>query len=597
MEDTKQKEIMKGGEFLVKETQLDEVFIPEELSEEQTMFRNMVRDFVYKEVHPKVDELDEQQEGLMVSLLKKAAELGLLGANVPEEFQGMAVDFLTETVITEEVGPSYSFGVAFAAHTGIGTLPILYFGTQEQKAKYLPKLATGEWAAAYCLTEPSSGSDALSAKTTAMLSDDGKHYVLNGQKMWITNGGFADLFTVFAQVDGDKFTGFLVEAGMEGVTRGAEEKKMGIKGSSTTQIFLENVKVPVENVLGEIGKGHRIAFNVLNIGRYKLGVMSCGGTKLLTGIASKYANERHQFGKPISSFGAIQHKLAEMAIRSYALESSSYRIGKLVYDKIDQLKADGLDPVQAKLKAAEEYAVECAFLKVFGSEVLDYCADESVQIYGGMGFSEESPVARVYRDARINRIFEGTNEINRLLSVDMILKRAMKGQIDLFGPAMEVQKELMSVPSFGSNGDTGILAKEIKAVRNSKKAVLMVAGAAAQKFMADLENQQEIIMAIADMAFDLYAMESTLLRTRKLIGMKGEENCGTQIDATKVFVCDSLDRMHKSGREAIAAFAEGDEGKMMMMGVKRFTKIEANNNIAARRRIAAKLIEHESYSF
>ena len=588
-----EKKVLKGGEFLIHETSADQVFTPEDLTEEQKMFASMTEEFLAKEVRPNIEELDSHKDNtLMVQLLDKAGELGLLGAAVPEEYGGLAIDFKTETVLIESMGPSFSFGVAYAAHTGIGTLPILYYGTEEQKQKYLPKIASGESKAAYCLTEPSSGSDALSAKTTAVLSDDGKHYILNGQKMWITNGGFADIFTVFAKIDGEHFTAFIVESGYEGVTRGEEEKKLGIKGSSTCQIFLENVKVPVENLLGENGKGHKIAFNVLNIGRYKLGAMVSGGNKMLIDTALNYALEREQFGKPIAEFGAIGHKLAEMAIRTFAVESMTYRISGLIYEDIERQKAEGVDAILAKLNAAEEYSIECAILKVFGSEMLDFVVDEAVQIYGGMGFSEESPVARPYRDSRINRIFEGTNEINRLLSVGMMLKKAMKGELDLMSPAMAVQKELMSIPSFGSE-EEGPLTEVYKVLGNVKKAILMVAGAAVQKYMMKLEEEQEIIMNLADMLIELYTMESMVLRTARRI--ESGNNADDFIDMTRVWTFDALDRVHHAGKTAIAAFAEGDEARMMQMGLKRFTKTELYNTIAARRRLADKMKEAGNY--
>jgi alkylation response protein AidB-like acyl-CoA dehydrogenase len=527
--------------------------------------------------------------------MERAAELGLLSASLPEEYGGMAVDFNTETVLSEELGKSQSFSVALAAHTGIGTLPILYYGTEEQKQKYLPGLGTGEIKASYCLTEPDSGSDALSAKTKAIL--DGDEWVLNGVKMWITNAGFADLFTVFAQVDGDKFTGFLVEKGTPGLTLGDEEIKLGIKGSSTRQVFLENVRIPKENLLGEIGKGHKIAFNVLNIGRYKLAAMVMGGSKRSIDIAVKYANERHQFGVPISSFGAIQHKLGEMAIKTYAAESAVFRVSDMIQEKIHELMATGLTKPQGKLKAAEEYSIECAILKVLGSETLDYVVDETLQIFGGTGYSEEFPVASIYRDSRINRIFEGTNEINRMLAVGQMMKRAMKGELDLMGPAMAIQNELMEIPDFGDEGDGSALYEEKKAVRQSKKAILMAAGAAAQKYMMELEKQQEVLMNLADMAIDVFAAESAILRTEKLISMKSEAECELQIAMTKCFVNDAMERIYVAGKHAITAFAEDDMLVMMHMGIKRFTKYPLTNTIALRKKVAEKIIAENVYCF
>lgn len=587
-----------GGEFLITESQADQVFTPEDLSEESRMMADMTRDFVEKEIIPHVDAIDAQQEGLVPSILEKAGELGLLGTSIPEEYGGAGLDFNTNTGITMAMGPSYSFGVSWAAHTGIGTLPILYYGTEEQKQKYLPGLTSGQLKAAYCLTEPGSGSDALGAKTKAVLNEAGTHYAISGQKMWITNGGFADLFIVFAKIDGekDKFTAFIIDANAEGVTRGEEEKKMGIKGSSTRQIFFEGVLVPKENILGEIGKGHKIAFNILNIGRFKLGAMSAGGCQMSTTKSVQYANERHQFGVPISSFGAIQHKLAEQAIRTYALETTTYRISDLIDKRVKDKLEEGLAYPEALMDAAEEYAIECAMLKVFGSEVLDFVVDETVQVHGGYGFSEEFPAARAYRDSRINRIFEGTNEINRLLTVDMLLKRAMKGQIDLMGPAMAVQKELMSIPDFGDE-PTGYLAKEWKSVKQAKKAILMAAGAAAQQLMQKLEHEQELIMNLTDMAIDVYAMESMLLRTQKIMETKGEEAAQPYLDMTKVYVSDGLERVYTNGKHAIAAFATGDELRMMLLGVKRFTKYEVINTKELRRSVAARLIEANDYCF
>ena len=529
---------------MIKESNSQDIFIKEELNEEQQMFAQTAHDFISTKVHPILQKIDKQEPGLSVALMEETGELGLLGASVPEEYGGMGVNVVTDTAINEEIGKGHAFAASFAAHTGIGTLPILYFGTSEQKEKYLPGLASGKLKAAYCLTEPGSGSDALGAKTKAVLSEDGKHYIINGQKMWITNGGFADIFTVFAKIDGEKFTGFIIDAKSEGISLGAEEDKLGIKGSSTRQVFFNNVKVPVENILGEIGKGHKIAFNVLNIGRYKLCVLALGGCKMGTTTATKYANERIQFNVPIASFGAIKHKLAEMAIRTYACDAATYRAGGDIDYMIETLAAQGTDKVQAKLMAAEEYSIECAILKVFGSEVLDFVVDEAVQVFGGTGFSEEYPVARAYRDSRINRIFEGTNEINRLLSVGMMVKKAMKGTIDLFTPAMAVQKELMSVPDFSTPDADDIFGAEKKALQNAKKAILMTAGAAVQKFMQDLEKEQEVMMNIADMLIELYVSESVLLKTEKLVAMKGAENCSLQIDMAKVYISDSLEKIN-----------------------------------------------------
>jgi len=588
--------VINGGEFLIKDATPQDIFIPEELNEEQLMIKQMTKDFVDTEVLPNLDRIDAHEEGLMASLLTKAGEIGILGLPIPEQYGGFNKDFNTISVVTEMTGTAHAFSVAYGAQSGIGTLPILYFGTEAQKQKYLPGLASGKLHASYCLTEPGSGSDALAAKSKAELSADGKHYILNGQKMWITNAGFADIFTVFAKVDGDKFTAFIVEKNTPGFTIGAEEKKMGIKGSSTCQIFYENMHIPIENVLGEIGKGHLIAFNILNIGRYKLCVGVLGGAKELVDISVKYANERIQFNVPISSFGAIKYKLSEQAIRVFAALSATYRTSDYIDKKEKELMEQGVGFEKALLGAAEEYAIECAMLKVIGSEVLDYVVDECVQIYGGNGYSEEYPAARSYRDARINRIFEGTNEINRLLTVDMLLKRVMKGQLDMMGPAMAVQKELLGIPDFDDNVESLFSAEE-KTLKNMKKAFFLVAGAAVQKLMMKLKEEQEILMCAADMMNEIYVSESLLLRVQKLTSMRGEAETAVYRDILKVYFTDSVDRLNKAGKTAIAAFAEGDEQKMMLLGLKRFSKYEISNTTAARRRIANSMIAVNGYSF
>ena len=585
---------LKGGEWLIKESNAFETYVPEDFNEEQQMVKDMCLQFLNSEVLPIVDRIDKMEPGLMPSLMVKAGEQGLLGSSIPEDLGGLGKDFITSTIVNEGLGGGYSFSVAIAAHTGIGTLPILYFGTEEQKKKYIPKLATGEWKGAYGLTEPNSGSDALGAKTTATLSADGKHYILNGQKCWITNGGFADVYTVFAKIDGDKFSAFIVERGFEGFTQGPEEHKMGIKGSSTVQLYFQDCKVPVENLLGEIGKGHIIAFNILNIGRLKLCAAAIGGSKLAVNSAVEYAKTREQFKTPIANFGAIKYKLAEMATRIFVSESALYRTSKWIDDKEVELAASGKAFAEALLGAAEEYAVECAILKVHGSEVLDYVVDEAVQIHGGNGFSDEYAASRAYRDSRINRIYEGTNEINRLLTVDMILKRAMKGKIDLMGPAMAVQKELMSIPDFG-NEDESAFSKERKAIANMKKAILMVAGAAVQKLMMKIQDEQEILMNIADMAIETFEAESTLLRVMKLVEKEGEAAVQVKADMMRCYLNDAVDRVNKSGKEAINAFASGDEQRMMLLGLKRFTKTEPFNSKDARRRIADTLIAENRY--
>ena len=589
---------LNGGEFLIKETEAKNVFIPEDFGEEQRMFAQACEDFVETEVKPLIVRLDSMKElDLMPSLLDKAGEMGMLGMSIPEAYGGLNQDFMTSMLVTEKLGGGHSFAVAFAAHTGIGTLPLLYFGTEEQKQKYMPKLATGEWKASYCLTEPGSGSDALAAKSTAVLSADGKHYILNGQKIWITNGGFADLFTVFAKIDGEKFTGFLVEKTDAGVSLGEEEHKMGIKGSSTRAVFFSDVKVPVENVLGEIGKGHVIAFNILNIGRIKLAAAALGAAKGAADESVKYANERVQFNMSIANFGAIQHKLAEQAIQIYAGESATFRASMDIQSKEHELAAGGASFAEALLGGAEEYAIECAMLKVLGSEVLDYVVDEGVQIFGGNGFSADYPMDRAYRDSRINRIFEGTNEINRLLTFDMLMKRAMKGRLALLPAAMAVQGELMSIPDFGAEEETGLFTKEKKAIANFKKAVLMIAGAAAQTLKEAIKTEQELIMNIADMAILTYAAESTLLRTEKLAGIKGETAVSSQIEMTRVYVYDAADKINKHGKDALNSFAEGDMARMLGLGLKRFTKVEPVNTKALRRNIAAVLIESNGYCF
>ena len=589
-----QATVLKGGEWLIKESTPFETFISEDYNEEQQMVKDMCAGFLDAEVLPVIDRIDKMEAGLMPSLVLKAGEQGLLGASIPEALGGLGKDFITSTLVNEGLGGGFSFSVAVSAHTGIGTLPILYFGTQAQKEKYVTKLATGEWKGAYGLTEPNSGSDALGAKTSAKLSADGKNYLLNGQKCWITNGGFADVYTVFAKVDGDKFTAFIIERGMEGFTQGPEEHKMGIKGSSTVQLYFQDCKVPVENVLGEIGKGHIIAFNILNIGRLKLCAAALGGAKRAFNTSIVYANTREQFKQPISNFGAIKNKIAEMAIRIWVCESALYRTSKWIDNKEVELVAAGKTFAEALLGAAEEYAIECAMLKVYGSEVLDFVVDEGVQIHGGNGYSDEYVISKAYRDSRINRIYEGTNEINRLLTVDMVLKRAMKGKLDLMGPAMNVMKELMAIPDFGS-GDDQPFEAEKKSIANFKKAILLAAGGAVQKLMAKIENEQEILMNIADMAIDTYNAESALLRVMKMVEQRGEEACQFELDIVRTYIYDAADRINKFGKDAVNGFAEGDEQRMMLLGLKRFTKVSAFNSKEARRRISAKIISDNKY--
>jgi alkylation response protein AidB-like acyl-CoA dehydrogenase len=586
--------VIKGGEWIIKEVNAESIFIPEQFNEEQIMVRDMCDQFVDTEVIPVVDRIDKLEPGLMPSLLEKAGAQGLLGITVPEVYGGSGKDFVTSVIVAEYLGGGYSFSVANAAHSGIGTLPILYFGTEAQKQKYVTKLATGEYKGSYGLTEPNSGSDALSAKTTAKLSADGKHYIINGQKCWITNGGFSDVYTVFAKIDGEQFTAFIIERGTEGFTQGPEEHKMGIKGSSTVQLYFQDCKVPVENLLGEIGRGHIIAFNILNIGRLKLGAATIGGARRALSETVQYAKAREQFKLPIVKFGAIRHKLAEMAIRLWVGESALYRVSYNIDEQEQILLAAGKTLSESLLGAAEEYAIECAMLKVFGSEVLSFVVDEGVQVHGGNGYSDEYAISRAYRDSRINRIYEGTNEINRLLTVDMVLKRAMKGKLDLMGPAMEVQKELMSIPDFGSGQDTPF-AKEKLAIANFKKCILMVAGAAVQKLMMTLNKEQEILMNIADMSIITFHAESALLRLEKLTTMKGEAAVSVQADIVRTYIYDAADAINKAGKDAVNSFAEGDELRMMNIGLKRFTKVDAFNSKEARRRICAQLVADDGY--
>ena len=586
---------IKGGEYIIKDVHHSEVFTPEEWNEEQKMIAQMCDDFIRQEVLPHLDRIDNMEDGLMKSIVEKAGGLGLLGLSVPEELGGMGVDFKTALLATEHLGTGYSFSVSFGAHTGIGTLPLLYYGNQEQKEKYIPRLASGEWKAAYCLTEPGSGSDANSGKTKAKLTEDGKYYSITGQKMWITNAGFADLFTVFAKIDDDKnLTAFLIEANSQGISLNPEEKKMGIKGSSTRQVFFNNVLVPVENMLSTRENGFKIALNILNIGRIKLAAGVLGGAKGAINLSVNYANEREQFGRAISKYGAIRYKLAEQVIRTYVLESATYRAGQNIDDAISALTASGMDKGQATLKGIEQFAAECAILKVAGSECLDYVVDEAVQIYGGMGYSAESLVERAYRDARINRIFEGTNEINRMLAVDMVLRKAMKGELDLMGPAMKVASELMSIPEMGdSSGEA--LSAERKLLVGFKKVILMVAGSAVQKLMQTLAKEQEVLMNIADIAIYTYMAESVLLRVEKKIETQGEVATELDIAIAKTYFFDIASKVEKSAKDAIMSFAEGDEARMMLMGLKRFTKTEVHNPKDARQKIAQILIEKNKY--
>ena len=588
-----EKKIIKGGEFLITETKAEDIFIPEH--EEQRMIAQSCQDFLDQEIYPELDELDELTEGLMESKITKAGELGLCGISVPEEYGGFGKNFVTSMLTAEVTGAGHSFAVALSAHTGIGTLPILYYGTEDQKQKFIPKLASGEWKGCYCLTEPSSGSDANSGKTKAIPSSDGSHYVINGQKMWITNGGFAHVLTVFAKIEDDEdLSAFILTKDMEGITMNPEEKKMGIKGSSTRQIFFNDVKVPKENLLGKREEGFKIALNILNIGRAKLGGAALGAAKGAISRSIKFANDREQFGRPISKYGAIRFKLAEQAIKCFATESALYRLSQNIEDTINSLAEGGMNKQEATLGGLREYAAECAIIKVHGSETLDYVVDEGVQIYGGMGYSAEADMERAYRDARINRIFEGTNEINRMLTVDIILKRALEGELDLLKPAQKVAEELMEIPDFDFD-DSGIYAAEKRTVKNFKKAVLLTAGAAAKALTTSLAKEQEVLMNIADIAMETYICESLILRVEKMRQM--EQNYDLQEKMMQVYIYDAADRIHKHGKDAINSFAEGDEQRAMLMGMKRFSKVDPLNVKEQRQAIAQKMINEGKYCY
>jgi len=592
-----QQKVLKGGEFLVADANYASTFTPEDFNEEQLMVKQMVQDFIDQDIFPNLDKIEKQEDGIAVTLLDKMAELGLLGSHMPEVYGGMEMDTNTNTLICDVMGGSSgSFTVSFAAHTGIGMLPILYYGSQAQKEKWLPRLVTGELKAAYCLTEPGSGSDATSAKTTAM--KDGDEWVLNGQKMWISNAGFADVFIVFAQAEGDKFTGFIVPSNLPGITLGAEEDKLGIKGSSTRQVFFENARIPADAFLGEIGKGHLIAFNVLNVGRFKLHALSTGGSRRALTIGINYANERVQFGQPIANFGAIKHKIAEAAIRIFVGESSLYRVSQQIQDANESHKAAGKSYAEAKRLSAEEYAIECALLKFIGSEILDFTVDEVLQIHGGMGYSEETLAPRMYRDARINRIYEGTNEINRLLSVSQLMRRAMKGAIDIVSPAWAVQKELAT--PVDNSIPQGAFGAEIKAVSDFKKVILMVIGAAAKAQMdgnLDLKEEQEIVMNVSDMLADLLNAESVLHRLQKLADNGKATQPRQVLDAVlRTYFHDANARIAKNGLDAVAGFAEGDLLDTFVAGIRRFTTYPPRNVKALRRVIADHCIEANAYS-
>jgi len=586
-----QKDFIKGGAFLIENRSANEIFTPEDLSEEQRMIGDTTRDFVDNEVLPNIEAMEKHDWEMARSLVHKAGELGLLGANISEEYGGLALDQTTGVVIAENFGRASGFGVTFGSQTSIGLLPIFYFGSEYLKEKYIPQIISGEKITAYCLSEAGSGSDALGAKCNARLSEDGKHYILNGEKMWISNGAFADFFIVFAKVDGEKkkFSAFVVEKS-ENCRPGAEEHKMGIKSSSTTPLILSDCHVPVENLIGEVGDGTKIAFNILNVGRFKLGASVTGGAKLALHHAIRYANERQQFNVPISSFGAMKHKLAEMATRVWVAESMSYR----TVGMIDALIGEDGGDKEKKLRSIEEYSVESSINKVWCSEALDYVVDEMVQIYGGAGYSADYPAEKAYRDARINRIFEGTNEINRLLIPGQLLKKAMKGELGLLQAGKALQDEIMN-PQISFDEDEGVLAKEMKLAQNAKKVALMVVGTAAQKYMAELQNQQEILMNAADIIMNAYAMETAVLRAQKLSEKGNAEN---QIDMAAVFCNDAMQKIEMAARNTIAAMTEGDEGKMLLVALKRFTKNNSPiNTIAARQRIADTLIAANKYVF
>lgn len=597
------EQLLKGGEFLLKETKVENTFIPEEFDEEQQMIVQTCEEFLESEVYPNLDRIDTQENGLMADLVGKAGELGLLGISVPEEYEGFNQNFLTNMRANEAMGAANSFSVAFMCHTGIGTLPILYYGNEEQKQKYVPQLASGELKAAYCLTEPGAGSDANSGTTKATLSEDGKHYILNGAKMWITNGGFADVQTVFAKIDNDRvLSAFIVEKDWDGVVINTEEKKMGIKGSSTVQIFYNNVKVPIENMLGKRGQGFRIALNILHIGRIKLGATVVGAAKRAITQSVNYANERNQFGKPISNFGAIRSKLGEQVIQAYVAESAVYKASKDVDDTIVAYTAEGMSHGEANIRGTAQFAIECALIKVLGSEALDYIVDESVQIFGGMGFSADAPADRAYRDSRINRIFEGTNEINRLLIVDTVLKRAMKGEIDLFNQAKIV------VDKLNEEADHKFEIKSYyeerkENIQNFKDAVLMILGVASDKFKRKFVFEQEIWMNISDMIMLVYASEATFARVKKMEMIKeanedsGYEELDMYKDILNVYMYDAAAKINKAGADAINSFADGKEQVLLLEALKKFTKVSPVNVKEARQKIASKLIDDNRYNF
>jgi len=584
----------RGGAFLVSASAPEDVFTPADLSDDQRLIGQTAEEFVTKEVVPLIAELEQHKEGLMPQLLKKAGELGLLGGGIPEAYGGSGLDKISATLLAEKLAGYASFAVSHGAHAGIGTVPIVYFGTEEQKKKYLPKIATGELLSCYCLSEPQAGSDALASRTRAVLSADGKNWLLSGQKMWITNGGFADVYVVFAKVDGEKFSCFIVERGTPGFSVGAEEKKMGIRGSSTVPLFFENAPVPKENLLHEIGRGHIVAFNTLNVGRFSLGAYCLGGAKQALQAAAKYSVERTAFGKRLCDFGLIQAKLAEMAVRIYAVESMIYRSAGMIEAAVESTSASA-DKTRQAMKVLEEYAIESSISKVAGSETLDFCVDESVQIFGGYGFHEDYPVARAYRDNRINRIFEGTNEINRMLIIQMLMKRAMAGVLPLIPAAMKLGEEVLAGPSF-EESPTGPFAEEERSLAQAKKIFLLAAGTAVQKYREQLADQQEVVAALSDIVMDIYAMESCLRRAQKASASSAPTS-GGMADTARIFIHEAMDRIERSARMALAAVAEGDNLTTQLAVLRRFAKHAPLNTIAIRRRIASAVLAQNRYPF
>lgn len=584
-----------GGSFLLEERQTAEVFTPEDFTEQHQMIAQTTEEFAINEILPQAEKIEHKDFSITRALLKKAGDLGLSGVEIPEAYGGLEMDKVTAAVIADHIAKYAGFATTWGGHSGIGTLPIVYFGTEEQKKKYLPRLASGETVGAYALSEASSGSDALNCRARAQLSPDGKHYILNGEKMWITNAGFADLFTVFAKIDGEKFSAFLVERGFPGFSVGNEEHKMGIRGSSTCPIILNDCKVPVENLLGDIGKGHIIAFNILNIGRFKLGAMCVGGGRVSLENAVAYAKQRKAFEKVIADFGLVREKIANMATLIYVGESMVYRTVGMMDALLSEIDHAGAEAAKEMRKAIEEYAVECSILKVWGSEMIDYVVDETVQIYGGYGFVEEYPAERAYRDARINRIFEGTNEINRLIITGFLLKRAMSGQLPLMAAIKKLMDEVLSGPSVGEEIE-GPLAEERKVVANAKKLGLFVAGSATQKYMMAIQDQQEVMGAIADMTIEIYAMESAVLRAQKIAGQKGEAAAALPIAMTRVYLTQAFDKIEAAARKVIADVAEGDMLRTQLAILRRLAKHEPFNTIPLRRQIAQKTIERGKYT-